>query len=119
MAAAAAAGRGAGEPRAVPEARTREPRVGKRRARAAGRLSQWGLRFVACHADSWRQGGEWREGERASVSPHVRERPLPLSSIPALSLRIPGLTCLFLSLRGLGFCLFLSVSQTGWLYYYC
>lgn len=79
MAAAAAAGRGAGEPRAVPEARTREPRVGKRRARAAGRLSQWGLRFVACHADS----------------------------------------CLFLSLRGLGFCLFLSVSQTGWLYYYC
>lgn len=55
-AAAAAAGRGTGEPRAVPEARTREPRVGRRRARAAGRLSQWGLRFVTCHADSRGQG---------------------------------------------------------------
>lgn len=53
---AAAAGRGTGEPRAVPEARTREPRVGRRRARAAGRLSQWGLRFVTCHADSRGQG---------------------------------------------------------------
>lgn len=51
-AAAVAAGRGTGEPRAVPEARTREPRVGRLRARAAGRLSLWGLRFVTCHADS-------------------------------------------------------------------